>query len=172
MANSQCSGGVRFEPRLAGWSGWPGLAGRGDIPFDPTPATRQAPTGLKAASRNNSYGQNRSCRSDRKPPRLQETGCARFQERASNLRTSCVRTDGQSRYVREVHSPGRRDTRYSWKRAGGGGPRKESRRRSEEHTSELQSPCNLVCRLLLEKKKKKQQREKAIEKKRTGKKKE
>src|SRR2546426_3593395 len=25
-------------------------------------------------------------------------------------------------------------------------------RRSEEHTSELQSPCNLVCRLLLEKK--------------------
>src|SRR5256885_13010025 len=30
--------------------------------------------------------------------------------------------------------------------------------RSEEHTSELQSPCNLVCRLLLEKKKKKQNR--------------
>src|SRR2546426_6536159 len=29
--------------------------------------------------------------------------------------------------------------------------------RSEEHTSELQSPCNLVCRLLLEKKKKKNQ---------------
>src|SRR2546426_3548312 len=31
----------------------------------------------------------------------------------------------------------------------GGGERS----RSEEHTSELQSPCNLVCRLLLEKKK-------------------
>src|SRR5256885_4295022 len=30
--------------------------------------------------------------------------------------------------------------------------------RSEEHTSELQSPCNLVCRLLLEKKKKKKHR--------------
>src|SRR2546426_2795993 len=30
-------------------------------------------------------------------------------------------------------------------------------RRSEEHTSELQSPCNLVCRLLLEKKKNRQQ---------------
>src|SRR3989454_8764732 len=29
-----------------------------------------------------------------------------------------------------------------------------SQPRSEEHTSELQSPCNLVCRLLLEKKKK------------------
>src|SRR2546426_4239727 len=30
----------------------------------------------------------------------------------------------------------------------------KKKRRSEEHTSELQSPCNLVCRLLLEKKKK------------------
>src|SRR2546426_8261085 len=29
--------------------------------------------------------------------------------------------------------------------------------RSEEHTSELQSPCNLVCRLLLEKKKKRKE---------------
>src|SRR6266566_9580223 len=45
--------------------------------------------------------------------------------------------------------------------SGGGGrpasrmpPRCCGRRpRSEEHTSELQSPCNLVCRLLLEKKK-------------------
>src|SRR2546426_2189761 len=33
-------------------------------------------------------------------------------------------------------------------------PRGRGSRRSEEHTSELQSPCNLVCRLLLEKKKK------------------
>src|SRR6478735_1374307 len=34
------------------------------------------------------------------------------------------------------------------------GPRSEPPMpRSEEHTSELQSPCNLVCRLLLEKKK-------------------
>src|SRR2546426_3397189 len=34
------------------------------------------------------------------------------------------------------------------------GPGARGRRfRSEEHTSELQSPCNLVCRLLLEKKK-------------------
>src|SRR5256885_5679354 len=31
--------------------------------------------------------------------------------------------------------------------------RARERGRSEEHTSELQSPCNLVCRLLLEKKK-------------------
>src|SRR6266850_3078589 len=51
------------------------------------------------------------------------------------------------------------------RRAGRGDPgaRRPARRarqqrrlhaRSEEHTSELQSPCNLVCRLLLEKKKK------------------
>src|SRR2546426_9334816 len=33
-------------------------------------------------------------------------------------------------------------------------PLPEKITRSEEHTSELQSPCNLVCRLLLEKKKK------------------
>src|SRR5256885_8152181 len=33
-------------------------------------------------------------------------------------------------------------------------PPRASGGRSEEHTSELQSPCNLVCRLLLEKKKK------------------
>src|SRR2546426_3164091 len=33
--------------------------------------------------------------------------------------------------------------------------RRVDAQRSEEHTSELQSPCNLVCRLLLEKKKKK-----------------
>src|ERR1022692_2558508 len=32
-------------------------------------------------------------------------------------------------------------------------PGKPRKTRSEEHTSELQSPCNLVCRLLLEKKK-------------------
>src|SRR5256885_11763001 len=45
----------------------------------------------------------------------------------------------------------------AWRRPGAGaaavaGPR-IGPRRSEEHTSELQSPCNLVCRLLLEKKK-------------------
>src|SRR2546426_3483807 len=43
-------------------------------------------------------------------------------------------------------------------RPGMGGVSQQTRSipaRSEEHTSELQSPCNLVCRLLLEKKKKK-----------------
>src|SRR2546426_6780397 len=55
--------------------------------------------------------------------------------------------------------------RTSWKIAGRKGFINDSRwrfrplvggieeSRSEEHTSELQSPCNLVCRLLLEKKK-------------------
>src|SRR5256885_11042318 len=37
------------------------------------------------------------------------------------------------------------------------GPHRGAGGRSEEHTSELQSPCNLVCRLLLEKKKKQTQ---------------
>src|SRR5256885_12299601 len=37
-------------------------------------------------------------------------------------------------------------------RRSGARRRRGPRLRSEEHTSELQSPCNLVCRLLLEKK--------------------
>src|SRR4051812_49839506 len=40
--------------------------------------------------------------------------------------------------------------------------RKRRRARSEEHTSELQSHVNLVCRLLLEKKKKKKHRKQAL----------
>src|SRR2546426_6556489 len=40
-----------------------------------------------------------------------------------------------------------------------GGRQHATPERSEEHTSELQSPCNLVCRLLLEKKKKQNERE-------------
>src|SRR2546426_5874791 len=42
----------------------------------------------------------------------------------------------------------------------GGGP--GYLQRSEEHTSELQSPCNLVCRLLLEKKKNKRPQAPAV----------
>src|SRR5688500_19452527 len=40
------------------------------------------------------------------------------------------------------------------------GDKTQELRRSEEHTSELQSPCNLVCRLLLEKKKEESRRRK------------
>src|SRR5256885_6719554 len=45
--------------------------------------------------------------------------------------------------------------RMAARRPLGGVVRSAERHRSEEHTSELQSPCNLVCRLLLEKKNKK-----------------
>src|SRR2546426_5306721 len=50
----------------------------------------------------------------------------------------------EPRHVQQVR---RSAHRYRRIRAG------QRPRRSEEHTSELQSPCNLVCRLLLEKKK-------------------
>src|SRR2546426_9093743 len=43
---------------------------------------------------------------------------------------------------------------YVTQAASGSVARADLPERSEEHTSELQSPCNLVCRLLLEKKKK------------------
>src|SRR5574337_141512 len=49
----------------------------------------------------------------------------------------------------------RKETRRPWRPTRGS---LTSPSRSEEHTSELQSPLNLVCRLLLEKKKKKKNR--------------
>src|SRR5699024_12543409 len=52
--------------------------------------------------------------------------------------------------------PEQRDERRGPPRARQG-PRRDLRRRSEEHTSELQSRFDLVCRLLLEKKKNKKQ---------------
>src|SRR5256885_2950371 len=63
---------------------------------------------------------------------------------------------------RRARGVGRRRAGRSPRRPLGGSPRRDlrcgdpgaRRERSEEHTSELQSPCNLVCRLLLEKKKK------------------
>src|SRR2546426_6499365 len=61
--------------------------------------------------------------------------------------------DGESRP--RLHPEDRRDGRHR-SRHRCGLPAAGDRGRSEEHTSELQSPCNLVCRLLLEKKKKKQ----------------
>src|SRR5438876_6886075 len=52
----------------------------------------------------------------------------------------------EHRRVRRRHAPGERDRLPEARR-------RRTRRRSEEHTSELQSPVHLVCRLLLEKKK-------------------
>src|SRR5205807_10367603 len=60
----------------------------------------------------------------------------------------CSRAPRKYRRTRESR-PG-----TGWSRAA------RARVRSEEHTSELQSPCNLVCRLLLEKKKKKKNKKK------------
>src|SRR5256885_5673034 len=62
----------------------------------------------------------------------------------TTLFRSCVRRGGGS-------GPGARGARTA--RRGRPERRLAVLRRSEEHTSELQSPCNLVCRLLLEKKK-------------------
>src|SRR5258708_31097344 len=55
--------------------------------------------------------------------------------------------DGPGRF------PGALDVRAGWTQIGPGRFEAESSGRSEEHTSELQSPDHLVCRLLLEKKK-------------------
>src|SRR5256885_5542088 len=57
-------------------------------------------------------------------------------------RPSCLRGAATGASPGALHALGRRDAR-----------RRRRVARSEEHTSELQSPCNLVCRLLLEKKK-------------------
>src|SRR5688500_5379237 len=51
-------------------------------------------------------------------------------------------TDRQRSRARRAHEVRQKRQRYQ----------RRMRERSEEHTSELQSPCNLVCRLLLEKK--------------------
>src|SRR5256885_10043642 len=62
---------------------------------------------------------------------------------------------GQVGRVAQVGTPGGRghlEHRQHWRgrRRDGWLLLRPPRRRSEEHTSELQSPCNLVCRLLLE----------------------
>src|SRR5256885_12607944 len=75
----------------------------------------------------------------------------------------------RSRYLSRKEFEGQCGNTFSEKRRGPRNPRPssmttvrkepdrtrralQSKQRSEEHTSELQSPCNLVCRLLLEKK--------------------
>src|SRR5256885_6943813 len=90
----------------------------------------------------------------RRPPRstlFPYTTLFRSPNRAPRARRS-----GGSRGDREdgrtVGGSGDRMTTTTLEQVAGGVAAVE---RSEEHTSELQSPCNLVCRLLLEKKKKK-----------------
>src|SRR5688500_19385008 len=54
---------------------------------------------------------------------------------------------------RRLRAPGGPVRAPGGRAAAGARPLSRAAVRSEEHTSELQSPCNLVCRLLLEKKK-------------------
>src|SRR5690242_21039375 len=74
-------------------------------------------------------------------------------------RRAAARPPGRPHRLRSVHKVSDGTTRVDHRRggapgrAGGAGP-PGPRGRSEEHTSELQSHVNLVCRLLLEKKKK------------------
>src|SRR2546427_12726700 len=69
-------------------------------------------------------------------------------------RHACRALEDRERRFRSVPHP-LRLVAVHWRRALGQGREIESDHRSEEHTSELQSQSNLVCRLLLEKKKKK-----------------
>src|SRR2546426_2198429 len=69
--------------------------------------------------------------------------------RSSKFSAGRLGSDGNSPQARSRH----RESNHAWR--GQSCPRRCALPpRSEEHTSELQSPCNLVCRLLLEKKKK------------------
>src|SRR5256885_11316724 len=62
----------------------------------------------------------------------------------TTLFRSLIKNNGRhsEREINDYHSQGIRNNVL-----------RQDMQRSEEHTSELQSPCNLVCRLLLEKKK-------------------
>src|SRR5258708_10725291 len=63
--------------------------------------------------------------------------------------TTLFRSGRPARVVREVS-----DADLAWIKSGAANYVRYARERSEEHTSELQSPDHLVCRLLLEKKNK------------------
>src|SRR5690606_40214037 len=75
--------------------------------------------------------------------------CAPWRSAAANGAPSWSRPAHQGR----THCPIVRRTDHSAGRECWGGGGRRRRTRSEEHTSELQSRENLVCRLLLEKKK-------------------
>src|SRR5258708_23533833 len=69
--------------------------------------------------------------------------------------TTLFRSPGPSDRLRPVESAGRPGRlQFARSEHGGGSAPGRAQNRSEEHTSELQSPDHLVCRLLLEKKKK------------------
>src|SRR2546426_8598459 len=78
-----------------------------------------------------------------------------FRSRAGEPRAQLVREPRRRRHLDQLLMPALEGAVALAELAHGTAPVAHDLR-SEEHTSELQSPCNLVCRLLLEKKKKKQ----------------
>src|SRR2546426_6182861 len=84
-----------------------------------------------------------------------------FHDRADAFFVRSDRIRGHTRprhWWHQGHGRGYRAAPRCWRRDGGDhgtvtAAGRAGSGRSEEHTSELQSPCNLVCRLLLEKKK-------------------
>src|SRR2546426_7276444 len=90
----------------------------------------------------------------RRPPRSTLFPYTTLFRSQARLAGRVLHRAGRARAVAEpARLEERRRDRYVL-RARRQGVRGRRAARSEEHTSELQSPCNLVCRLLLEKKKK------------------
>src|SRR5207249_11612228 len=88
----------------------------------------------------------------RRPPRSTLFPYTTLFRSAAGPRSAILRGDDRFAAVAAAHIAG--EFRAAGQRRGAASTRQ--RRRSEEHTSELQSRFDLVCRLLLEKKKKKQ----------------
>src|SRR5690348_17896895 len=95
----------------------------------------------------------------RRPPRSTLFPYTTLFRSVAGARAACGSRD-RARWLSRVAIAHRR---CAQRRARGGGRFRS--RRSEEHTSELQSPVHLVCRLLLEKKKKKKKKKLINEKK-------
>src|SRR3989454_6348984 len=88
-------------------------------------------------------------------PRFPGTPPRRRHSRAgSDGRGTCIRGNNNSSPERHSGGSPRRERKPRRDISLPGQNPAACKSRSEEHTSELQSPCNLVCRLLLEKKKK------------------
>src|SRR5215204_3724418 len=91
--------------------------------------------------------------------RARRGGPARLQRRPSREPLLPAAAEDEARAASHDAVPDLRDPRHSGPDAPQvRGPRRRGGLRSEEHTSELQSHSDLVCRLLLEKKKKKKKR--------------
>src|SRR5688572_32038975 len=76
---------------------------------------------------------------------------------AARMKSQCISAPSEPRYFRHSSRSRRSDSVASSRERCRNQPTTVSLSRSEEHTSELQSQSNLVCRLLLEKKKKKKE---------------